>query len=119
MPSAQTTASLGTLTDGDRLRLALGAGAIIGTWFWDVTADTFTVDEQFATAFGIDPALGRSGLSLAYRDAQKSALIADSEYCHWLGSSNPGAKDFPPDAACERLREDNIIYSRYLTDDAG
>lgn len=55
----------------------------------------------------------------AYRDAQKSALIADSEYCHWLGSSNPGAKDFPPDPACERLREDNIIYSRYLTEDAG
>jgi len=52
------------LSDTDRVRLALAAGAIVGTWFWDVTADKFTVDEQFADAFGIDPALGRSGLSL-------------------------------------------------------
>ena len=48
-----------------RVRLALDAGAIIGTWFWDLPSDSFTVDEQFANAFGIDPSLGRSGLSLA------------------------------------------------------
>mgnify|MGYP001761080077 FL=1 len=65
MPHTLNATSLGTLTDGDRLRLALAAGAIIGTWFWDVTADRFTVDEQFAAAFGLDPALGRAGLSLA------------------------------------------------------
>ncbi|WP_164549811.1 PAS domain-containing protein [Altericroceibacterium xinjiangense] len=47
-----------------RVRLALDAGAIIGTWFWDLPTDRFTVDEQFAGAFGIDPELGRSGLSL-------------------------------------------------------
>ena len=50
--------------DSERIRLALAAGAIIGTWFWDVPADRFTVDEAFAHAFGIDPALGREGLSL-------------------------------------------------------
>ncbi|MBU0557110.1 MAG: PAS domain-containing protein [Alphaproteobacteria bacterium] len=50
--------------DGDRLKLALAAGAIVGTWFWDVPADRFTVDEPFAQAFGLDPALGRDGLSL-------------------------------------------------------
>ena len=65
MPHTLNATSLGTLTDGDRLRLALAAGAIVGTWFWDVTADRFTVDEQFAAAFGLDPALGRAGLSLA------------------------------------------------------
>jgi PAS domain S-box-containing protein len=47
-----------------RVQLALAAGAIIGTWFWDIASDQFTGDEAFATAFGLDPALGRSGLSL-------------------------------------------------------
>ncbi|WP_245892832.1 PAS domain-containing protein [Novosphingobium guangzhouense] len=50
--------------DADRLKLALAAGTIVGTWFWDVPADRFTVDEPFAEAFGLDPALGRDGLSL-------------------------------------------------------
>ena len=50
--------------DAERVRLALDAGAIIGTWFYDIPGDSFTVDEQFASAFGIDPALGRSGLKL-------------------------------------------------------
>ncbi|WP_409568418.1 ATP-binding protein [Methylobacterium sp. J-072] len=48
----------------DRIQLALSAGAIIGTWVWDLQADEFTVDEAFARSFGLDPALGRVGLSL-------------------------------------------------------
>ncbi|ALN74966.1 ATP-binding protein [Aureimonas sp. AU20] len=48
-----------------RVQLALSAGAIIGTWLWDLPSDRFTVDEAFAKAFGLDPALGREGLSLA------------------------------------------------------
>ncbi|MCF5637931.1 PAS domain-containing protein, partial [Pseudomonas syringae] len=48
----------------DRVQLALAAGAIIGTWHWDLPTDRFTVDEAFARAFGLDPALGREGLSL-------------------------------------------------------
>ncbi len=47
-----------------RVKLALAAGAIIGTWFWDIPANKFTIDEAFADAFGLDPALGREGLSL-------------------------------------------------------
>ena len=50
--------------DAARVQLALAAGAIIGTWFWDLPTDHFTVDEAFARAFGLDPALGREGLSL-------------------------------------------------------
>ncbi|GLK90184.1 hypothetical protein GCM10017655_32460 [Pseudomonas turukhanskensis] len=50
--------------NGERVQLALAAGAIIGTWHWDLPTDCFTVDEAFARAFGLDPALGRSGLSL-------------------------------------------------------
>jgi len=51
--------------NGERVQLALQAGAIIGTWFWDLPSDRFTVDEAFARVFGLDPALGREGLSLA------------------------------------------------------
>ncbi|WP_458094282.1 PAS domain-containing protein [Roseomonas sp. WA12] len=47
-----------------RVQLALSAGAIIGTWNWDLPTDRFTVDEAFARSFGLDPAVGRSGLSL-------------------------------------------------------
>ena len=49
---------------GERVQLALSAGAIIGTWVWDIPADRFTVDDAFADAFGIDPSLGHEGLSL-------------------------------------------------------
>ncbi len=47
-----------------RVLLALAAGAIIGTWNWDLRTDRFTVDEGFARGFGLDPALGRERLSL-------------------------------------------------------
>ena len=54
-----------TRQDAERVQLALTAGAIIGTWVWDLTTDRFTVDEAFSRSFGHDPALGRVGLSLA------------------------------------------------------
>ncbi|RRV67371.1 hybrid sensor histidine kinase/response regulator [Stutzerimonas stutzeri] len=47
-----------------RVQLALAAGAIIGTWNWDLQTDQFTVDDGFARAFGLDPRLGREGLGL-------------------------------------------------------
>lgn len=50
--------------EAERVQLALDAGAIIGTWDWDVKRDSFAVDERFAIAFGLDPKLGRAGLSL-------------------------------------------------------
>ena len=52
-------------TDAERVQLALAAGAIIGTWHWDLPSDRFTVDDAFAHAFGLDPALGRDGIPLA------------------------------------------------------
>jgi PAS domain S-box-containing protein len=48
----------------ERVQLALAAGAIIGTWNWDLPNDRFTVDVAFARAFGLDPALGLVGISL-------------------------------------------------------
>ncbi len=49
----------------ERVQLALDAGTIIGTWFYDLVNDRFTVDESFARAFGLDPDFGRVGLSMA------------------------------------------------------
>ena len=51
--------------NAERVQLALAAGAIIGTWHWDLPSDQFKVDEAFARAFGLDPALGRDGIPLA------------------------------------------------------
>ena len=48
----------------ERVQLALAAGAIIGTWHWNLPNDHFTIDEAFARAFGIDPTLGHDGLCL-------------------------------------------------------
>jgi len=53
------------LANVERVQLALAAGAIIGTWHWDLPTDRFTVDEGFASSFGLDPALGRNGIPLA------------------------------------------------------
>ncbi len=50
--------------NAERVQLALAAGAIVGTWVWDIKSDQFTIDEGFANAFGMDPALGRQGISL-------------------------------------------------------
>jgi PAS domain S-box-containing protein len=48
----------------ERVQLALDAGAIIGTWVWNVQADHFAGDERFARSFGLDPARCRAGLKL-------------------------------------------------------
>ncbi|MHA3737155.1 ATP-binding protein [Pseudomonas sp. Eth.TT006] len=48
----------------ERVQLALAAGAIIGTWHWDLLTDRFAVDEAFARVFDLAPELGREGLSL-------------------------------------------------------
>ena len=71
--------------NSERVQLALAAGAIIGTWFWDMPNDRFTVDEAFANAFGLDAAEGRDGLSLAqvvanvHPDDQKGLATAIGE----------------------------------------
>ncbi|WPP02455.1 PAS domain-containing protein (plasmid) [Pseudomonas sp. HR96] len=49
----------------ERVQLALEAGAIIGTWFWDIQADRFIVDEPFTSAMGLDPECARESLNLA------------------------------------------------------
>ena len=48
----------------ESVNMALAAGAIVGTWFWDVRNDNLTVDEALARAFGLDPALAQRPLHL-------------------------------------------------------
>ncbi|GAB7532922.1 PAS domain-containing sensor histidine kinase [Pseudomonas sp. 3A(2025)] len=47
----------------ERLQLALEAGAIVGTWVWDIFADHFVADERFARSFGLSAQLCRDGLA--------------------------------------------------------
>ncbi|MGG5809011.1 PAS domain-containing protein [Falsiroseomonas sp. CW058] len=46
----------------ERVQLALEAGAIIGTWDWDLQADRITADDRFALSFGLDPERCHAGL---------------------------------------------------------
>lgn len=48
----------------ERLRLALDAGAIIGTWIWDISHDRVTADERFSKSFGFPLQACIDGLSL-------------------------------------------------------
>lgn len=48
-----------------RVQLALEAGAIIGTWIWDIPSDRLNVDEGFAVAFGLAPERDLSRLCIA------------------------------------------------------
>ncbi|MGV3569132.1 MAG: PAS domain-containing protein [Ramlibacter sp.] len=48
----------------ERIELALNAGAVIGTWVWNIPDDRFTGDERFARTFALDPAGLRNGLRL-------------------------------------------------------
>ena len=50
--------------NGERVQLALAAGAIIGTWNWHLPTDRFSVDNAFAHAFGLDDTPAREDLSL-------------------------------------------------------
>ncbi|CAN7589147.1 PAS domain-containing protein [Phenylobacterium sp. LjRoot219] len=46
----------------ERVQLALDAGAILGTWVWNVAENVMTTDELFAHFFGLDPERCRNGL---------------------------------------------------------
>ncbi len=47
-------AKLVAARDAERVQLALAAGAIVGTWSWDLTQDCFTIDEGFSESFGLE-----------------------------------------------------------------
>ncbi|WP_428377076.1 PAS domain S-box protein [Lichenicoccus sp.] len=49
----------------ERIELALEAGAVIGTFLWDVSADRLSGDSRFARIFAMDPAVLARGLPLS------------------------------------------------------
>jgi signal transduction histidine kinase/DNA-binding response OmpR family regulator len=62
----------------ERVQLALDAGAIIGTWVWNVQTNHFVGDERFARSFGLDPVRCRAGLTL--EDAMASIHEEDRSH---------------------------------------
>ncbi|CAM3748426.1 Blue-light-activated protein [Pseudomonas reidholzensis] len=48
----------------ERLQLALDAGAIIGTWVWDIPNDCVRADARFARSFGLPADQCMAGISL-------------------------------------------------------
>ncbi|SHL22920.1 ATP-binding protein [Phytopseudomonas punonensis] len=48
----------------ERIELALNAGAVLGTWVWDIPNDLVTGDERFARAFSANPQQAASGMPL-------------------------------------------------------
>ena len=49
----------------ERIDLALEAGAIIGTWIWNIPEDIVTADERFAKSFGLPVDRCREGMPIA------------------------------------------------------
>lgn len=46
----------------ERLEFALDASALVGTWDWDVAADTIYADRRFADLYGVDPVRAAAGV---------------------------------------------------------
>ena len=61
----RSSAEAGQREANERLELALSAGAVIGTWVWNLNTDTLRGDERFAQAFNLDPGQVARGLPLA------------------------------------------------------
>ncbi|WP_146604416.1 PAS domain-containing protein [Rhodoplanes roseus] len=49
----------------ERVELALDAGAAVGTWDWDITADRVFADARFARLYGIDPIRAEAGAPIS------------------------------------------------------
>jgi len=63
--------------DTERVKLALAAGAIVGTWFWDIARDSVTMDAALADAFGVDGVDGVPANSELPLEALLSAVHPD------------------------------------------
>ena len=62
--TAQVRAKREAAQAHERVQLALDAGAIIGTWVWNVPANHFVADARFARSFALDEQQCRDGLPL-------------------------------------------------------
>lgn len=60
--------------DNERVRLALNAGALLGSFVWDIKHDTLSADERFARTFSYPPDQDLSNLA---QDVAESRIHAD------------------------------------------
>jgi two-component sensor histidine kinase len=63
--TARVLAERGYQRAREQVELALDAGAVIGTWLWDVQNDRVTADSRFARSFSLDPVEAAAGLPVA------------------------------------------------------
>ena len=63
--SDRKDAELRAQESSERIELALGAGAVLGTWVWNVQDDKVVGDARFARSFSMDPERARVGLPIA------------------------------------------------------
>ncbi|MDO9712205.1 PAS domain-containing protein [Paracraurococcus sp. LOR1-02] len=90
----------------ERVQLALDAGAIIGTWVWEVQTDHLTADERFARSFGLDPAQCRIGISLR----QAIAPIHPDDQARVLNAVAEGLARGGPYRCEYRVRQNDGVY---------
>ena len=107
----------------ERLQLALDAGAVVGTWVWDIHNDKITANPRMAELYSLDPVEVASGVSIGkFVDAihptdrqeveheLKRAMRVGGRYCaqhrlclndeiNWVESS--GRIDLGPDGKAQ------------------
>ena len=94
------------LEQAERVQLALDAGAIIGTWVWNVKDDLVVGDAQFARAYDIDPQRSRSGIPIA--EVMPSIHAEDRERV--AGEINAALQRGGPFRSEYRVRQHDGVY---------
>ncbi len=81
----------------ERIELALNAGAVAGTWIWDIQADRFTGDHRFARTCCLDPA----------------ELAAGLPFGEILVSIHPSDRAGVEDSLAKAIKEGNRYFLEY------
>jgi len=92
--------------EAERVQLALDAGAIIGTWIFNVQEDRVVADERFARSFGLDPERCRTGITLDVAMAsihEEDKAIVGAEIGEALRRGGPYRCEF-------RVRQEDGVF---------
>jgi len=107
--------------EAERVQLALDAGAIIGTWIWNVPNNQVIGDERFARSFSLDPARCRAGLPLE----EAMASIHDDDWAIVAAEIGEVVRRGGPYRCEFRVRQHDGVYrwveanGRVELDDSG
>jgi signal transduction histidine kinase len=94
------------LEQAERVQLALDAGAIIGTFLWNVQDDRVVGDELFARAFNVDPEQSRTGIPIA----EITASIHPEDRERVTGEINAALQRGGPFRSEYRVRQHDGVY---------